>query len=93
MTTNRNKAYKRGSEKERTIAKRARDLGNIAFRSAGSRSPIDVVIINHKLREISLIQCKHSLALRGGIPPKLKAKLEQEFGFLDGIYKVQFKAL
>ena len=93
MPTNRNRNYKRGYEKERRIVNEARDRGCIAFRSAGSHSPIDVAIIDYNNAEIKLIQCKSTKKLKGGIEPKLKEKLERELGFLNGTYTVRFMAL
>lgn len=88
-----NKNYQRGARKEQKIVREARDQGLIAFRSAGSHSPIDVCIIDSKARRIEILQCKHSLALRGGIEPALKEKLEKELGYLSGTYEVVFKAV
>ena len=90
-----NKAYKRGAEKERKIVNKAKEEdGVIALRSAGSHSPIDVIIIDTLNKKISLIQCKHTLKLRGDIEPKLKEKLEKEHKpIIDGTYDVKFKAL
>lgn len=93
MPTNKNRNYKRGAEKERKIVRKARSEGKIAFRSAGSHSPIDLAIIDHQSKEIKLVQCKHSIKLKGGIEPNLKKKLEDEWSFLDGIYSVRFEAL
>lgn len=93
MPTSKAKKYKRGAEKERKIVRIAKSEGCIAFRSAGSHSPIDVCIIDFTNRKIKLIQCKHSLKLRGKIEPKLKEKLESEFRFLNGTYEVIYKAI
>ena len=40
--------YQKGADRERKIVNRAREKGHIAFRSAGSHSPIDVCIIDKK---------------------------------------------
>ena len=53
-----NKNYENGVRFERKVVNKARDLGLIAFRSAGSHSPFDVVIIDKSNRIINLIQCK-----------------------------------
>jgi Holliday junction resolvase len=98
-----NKNYRRGADKERKIVRErmprkkfdeVKEDGVIAFRSAGSHSPIDVISIDFKKRVISCIQCKHTIALRGGIDPKLKEKLEDEWKpILEGDYKLVFEAL
>ena len=38
-----------------------RKIGFIAFRSAGSHSPIDVVAINPKTMDVVLVQCKNTV--------------------------------
>jgi len=53
-----NKNYVKGVRFERKLVNQARAEGLIAFRSAGSHSPIDVVIIDKFKRKIDLIQCK-----------------------------------
>ena len=53
-----NKNYIRGRRKEYKIVHRERALGNIAFRSAGSHSCIDVVSINTHDKIITFIQSK-----------------------------------
>lgn len=93
MTTNKNLNYKRGADKERKIVKKAREDGCIAFRSAGSHSPIDVFILDKTTRVIHLIQCKSSIKLKGKIEPRLKEKLEKEWSWLNGAYRLEFKAL
>lgn len=86
--------YKRGADKERKLVNKARKEGKIAFRSAGSHSPIDIVIVDYSSKHIILAQCKHSMKLRGAIPPELKEKLENEWKpNIDGTYSVEFKAL
>jgi Holliday junction resolvase len=86
------KIYRRGADKERKLVKRAKEEGKIAFRSAGSHSPIDVCIIDHANRRIDLIQCKSTFR-KHHIDPKLKTKLEAEWGYLSDEYTVTFKAL
>ena len=53
-----NKNYLKGVRFERKLVNEARNKGLIAFRSAGSHSPIDVVIIDTIKGYIELIQCK-----------------------------------
>jgi len=43
-----NRAYIKGRAKEQKIVRDAKNDGCIALRSAGSKSPIDVVIIDYK---------------------------------------------
>jgi len=98
-----NRNYKRGADKERKIVKKLmpskvfsdiKENGVIAFRSAGSHSPIDVISIDFKNKIIKVIQCKHCMALQGRIEPKLKIKLEKEWApLLDGLYNLKFNAL
>ncbi len=93
MTNPRNK-YIRGKKKEQRIAREAREQGHIAIRSAASKSPIDVVIIDPIKREIQLIQAK-STVNKGFdyIEPSLKKRLEKENEHLPGTYTVSFLAL
>jgi len=50
--------YRKGADYERKIVNAAKKKGYIAFRSAGSHSPIDVCVINAKDGKIHLIQAK-----------------------------------
>ena len=75
----------KGYRKERKIVNTARAKGSLAFRSAGSHSPIDVVIIDKEQRKIHLIQCK-AKELSG---TELKKILDSTAG-LDGAYTVSF---
>ena len=78
-----NANYIKGVRKERKIVNEAREQGLISFRSAGCHSPIDVVIINNKLRIIKLIQCKPDSMSN----PK-RLKLMEQLGKLNGVYQV-----
>jgi Holliday junction resolvase len=53
-----NQNYNRGRRKEYAQVHKAREKGNLAFRSAGSHSPIDVVEIDFNAKVIRFIQCK-----------------------------------
>jgi Holliday junction resolvase len=53
-----NKNYIKGRRKEYKVMHEEKAKGCIAFRTAGSHSPIDVVSINPDKRTITLIQCK-----------------------------------
>ena len=75
--------YKRGRRKEYKIVKRYKDFGCLAFRSAGSRSPVDVVVVNSREKEILLIQSKPE-----SMSENKKEELRNSLKFLDGTYKV-----
>ena len=53
-----NKQYTKGRRKEYAIVHNEKVLGRIAFRSAGSHSPVDVVFIDTQEHIIRLIQSK-----------------------------------
>lgn len=78
-----NKYYRRGANFEREIVKQAKEKGLIAFRSAGSHSPIDVCVINPDTKELFLIQCKC-----GKFSEYDLTKLHKKLEFLQGTYKV-----
>lgn len=80
-----NSNYRKGADFERKLVKEAREDGKIAFRSAGSHSPIDVIIIDFKMRMIDLLQCKAGLSYTANFKEKLKQKLS----FLDGNYLIK----
>ena len=75
-----NKQYVKGARYERKVVNEAKELGNIAFRSAGSHSPIDVITIDPTLRLIRLIQCKAGKSYS----QKFKDNLEKKYEFLNG---------
>ena len=68
--TNRN--YKKGYAFERSIVESYRKIGWVAFRSAGSHSPIDVVVINPKNVEVILIQCKNKVLTDGAVEREIE---------------------
>ena len=80
-----NKHYMKGYRKERRVVNQARELGHIAFRSAGSHSPIDVIVVDQVNRTIDLIQCKSDK-----MTDSAKTKILQEQEGIDGDYKVAF---
>ena len=55
-----NKRYVNGRRKEYKTINELRDQGFIAFRTAGSHSPFDVIGVNEETLEIVFIQCKPS---------------------------------
>jgi len=77
--------YRKGRRKEQEIVKLAKLNGLIAFRSAGSKSAIDVVTVDAVNRVIELIQSKVNMSDTG------KKCLENKYSFLNGIYTVRFK--
>jgi len=82
-----NRFYKRGAEYERKLMNEARKKGHIAFRSAGSHSPVDVVDIDAENRIIRLIQAKK------GKSEKQMVKIFKSHEFLGGVYYVEFCVL
>ncbi len=66
--------YQRGYEIERKIVNEHRKAGDIAFRSAGSHSPVDVVYVN-KIG-IHLLQVKRVKKYRHGMFKKEIKELE-----------------
>lgn len=61
-----NANYIKGVKKERKIVNSNKANGCIAFRSAGSHSPIDVCVVNLDLKSIRFYQCKpESLSISG----------------------------
>lgn len=83
-----NKNYLKGVRKERAIVNRARQNGHIAFRSAGSHSPIDVIVIDFLRMEIALIQCKPD-----NFSKSEKERLEQTYRFLNNKFNVSFRVI
>lgn len=79
-----NRNYVRGRRKEYKIIQNLKKEGyEIAQRSAGSHSPIDVFAINLETKEILLIQAK---------PEGYKEKKYQEFEEkLNGKFTVKFE--
>jgi Holliday junction resolvase len=83
-----NRNYIKGVRKERKIVNDARASGLIAFRSAGSHSCIDVVIIDIKNKEIKLIQSKPDT-----MPKTTKIKIENKHTNLNNKFNVEFKVI
>jgi Holliday junction resolvase len=78
--------YQKGARKERKLVNQARAHGLTALRSAGSHSPIDVVIIDSVHRIISLLQCKPD-----DFSQNKTNQLLQENAHLNGTYQVNFE--
>lgn len=75
--------YQKGVKLERKLVNKARSEGKIAFRSAGSHSPIDVVIIDTENRVIQLIQCK-----KGALSSKDRKEVVDRFAGLSDEFMV-----
>lgn len=83
-----NKNYIKGVRKERKYVNLARDKGYISFRSAGSHSPIDVIIIDKERKIIELIQCKPD-----SMSENKKNEIVSAHTELNGTFQVSFKVL
>jgi len=80
-----NANYIKGIRFEREIVNKERKEGNIAFRSAGSHSPVDVVVIDKDFKQIWFIQAKTG--------QKKHTKLEKEFNDVSSGWTVYFKVM
>ncbi len=83
-----NPKYRKGVRKERAVVNEAKAKGYISFRSAGSHSPIDVIVINPIGRTIQLIQCKS-----GNYRAREKSNLLSKYRYLNDTYTVRFKVV
>lgn len=83
-----NKNYIKGVRKERMYVNYAKQNGLIAFRSAGSHSCIDVVVIDKDLKTIRLIQCKPD-----DMNSHQKQKLRDDNVLLNGVFKCSFSVV
>ena len=83
-----NSNYVKGVKKERFFVNRAKSEGKISFRSAGSHSPIDVVIIDLQARRIEFLQCKPE-----SMSNSKKEKLEQELKNLNNEFSCSFRVV
>lgn len=80
-----NSNYRKGYNKERNLVNNARDRGLIAFRSAGSHSPIDVCVINTETKRIYLIQCKSD-----SFPDSERRRLMEKYKDLNGLFTAEY---
>lgn len=78
--------YSNGASRERRFVNRLKEEGFIAFRSAGSHSPIDVVAIHKESKMIYFIQCKPRR-----MSPNAKRRLQAQYSWLDDVFHTQFK--
>ena len=84
-----NKNYLKGVRKERAIVKRLQAEGfDIAVRTAGSHSPIDVFGINKKTRVITFIQSKPD-----NYPKSQGKKIHDELDYINGQWIVIFELI
>lgn len=82
-----NKNYAKGRRKEYKITKKYKDMGyEIAQRSAGSHSPVDVFAIDKRTRTIRLIQAKPD-----SMSSNAKQKIIDDNYWLNGLFKVVFE--
>lgn len=80
--------YLKGVRKERKIVNEAREKGLISFRSAGSHSPIDVVIIDVKSKTVQFIQAK-----TGKMSSKARGNLEMKYWYLNDPFFCTFRVV
>jgi len=77
--------YAKGRRKEYALIHEAKAQGYMAFRSAGSHGPIDIVSIDTRAKVILLIQAKT------GLSPAALKRLEKQHEDLNGTYMVRFQ--
>lgn len=89
------KIYNKGRRKEYDIIYKLRKEGyDIAQRTAGSHSPIDIIAINKLTKTIKLIQSKRTLKESMNYTDnKLKKSIEEEYRWLRDIFRVEFEVL
>lgn len=81
-----NKNYEKGRRKEYKIVKAFKQSGcEIAQRTAGSHSPIDVFAINEKEKTIYFVQAKPD-----DYSDSATRKIYKELGYLNGVWRVKF---
>lgn len=78
--------YRKGADYERKLVKEAKEDGLIAFRSAGSHSPIDVILIDVENKIIDLLQCKAGKSYT----ESFKQRLRDQYISLSGQFLVRF---
>ena len=80
-----NKNYVKGRRKEYAIIKELRETCEVAFRSAGSHSPVDCIGIDTKRNTIWLIQAKPD-----SLSQRARKALEEDNKELNGTFEVRF---
>ena len=84
-----NKNYIKGRRKEYKVCKQLKEDGfDIAQRSAGSHSPVDVFAVSRSKKIIKFIQCKPD-----NFPKSKQNKILNEMGWLDGNFRVVFEVV
>ena len=84
-----NNNYLKGKAKEwRTCQKLIKEGFEIAQRSAGSHSPIDVWAVNKLTKVIKLVQCKPR-----SMSEKEKQKINYEYAWLNDAFRVEFEVI
>jgi Holliday junction resolvase len=87
MGTRKRTNYERGRDKEYSIIKRLKKEGyEIAQRSRGSHSPVDIWAINKEERKILLIQAKPTNICK----PEAK-RIEGSLNWLNDEFMVEFR--
>jgi len=85
MVSGKNRNYNKGARKERKLVNLAKENGFAATRSAGSHGIWDVVIVDHILKRIKLVQCKPN-----DFSELNTNRLLEKYKYLNGFYKVEF---
>ena len=83
-----NKNYIKGRRKEYKVMLAAKRENLITLRSAGSHSPIDVVVIDVKERLIRFVQCKPD-----SMSENKREALRQENSLLNGAFQCRFEVV
>lgn len=82
-----NRNYVRGRNKEYKIVQELKNSGfEIAQRTAGSHSPIDVFAINREAKLIKFIQAKPD-----HFPKSEGDKIKRDLDYLNGNWRVEFE--
>lgn len=81
-----NRNYLNGKAKEHRVKKKLVDEGYIVVRSAGSKSPFDLVAINKETKTIKIIQCKPK-----SFSDNKKKELMEEYAWLNTMFKCAFE--
>ena len=82
-----NKNYVKGRKKEYAIVKALKEAGyDIAQRSAGSHSPIDIFAIRKRDKVVRLVQAKPD-----NFPASEEKKIKDELAWLQGEFLVKFE--
>lgn len=68
--------YRKGARLEYQVVHEYRERGWVAWRSAGSHSPIDVTAVEPKTMSVMLIQCKNKILTRAEVAREKRALKE-----------------